>query len=227
MTVAVNQYGGWTQTHVHKKGRGSDLGVLGQLIYSLHPFLILISCPSVSCMKRSQPAPSSPRPLFLKAISSPVTTTPYPLSSPPPLCIPLFSALCSADLTPLLWAFWHQPARGEVRTTGLQVTQRSAKEIWPQSNGRSHPLCALAHLDNDSKQLRPNITSEILLPVKLSPIMGIFMLNLRFKDCVPVWQKVKEVVWCLKFILDPWINSVFCSLCHDVRRKLFHKTGRR
>lgn len=171
---------GWTQshTHIHKKG-GGDLGVLGQLIYSLHPFLILISCPSVSCIKRSQPAPSSPSAL---SFSKPLAHLSQPLHIPshlPLLSTSLYSLLaalgrCHADLTPLSWAFGHQPARGGVRRMGVLLAWRSAKEIWPQSNGRSHPLCALTHSDNDGKQLRPKphhhslqIKSETLLLVQL------------------------------------------------------------
>ncbi len=155
MTEAVNQCGGGrNHAHIHEEG-GGDPGVLGQLIYSLHPFLILISCPLRKLHKEITACVFIPRPFFLKAISSPVTTTPYPLL----LSISLYSLLCAlwcchADLTPLSWAFGHQPACGEVRRMGYELAWRSTGDIWPQSNGRSHPLCAFAHSDNDSKQLR-------------------------------------------------------------------------
>lgn len=112
---------GWTQSHtqIHRKG-GGDLGVLGQLIYSVHPILILISCPSVSCIKRSQPCASFPWPFFHKAISSPVTTTPYPLLYPPPLYISLFSMPWDAASWPdtSLLSLWTPASPAEVGRKG-------------------------------------------------------------------------------------------------------------
>lgn len=100
----------------------------GQLIYFLHPFLILIRPPSVGFIKRSQPtpppphptpfpAPRRPVPFLLKAISSPVTTTPHPLSSPHPLYTSLFCARRSGTSSALMQHLSPElrPARGEVK----------------------------------------------------------------------------------------------------------------
>lgn len=138
MTGAVNQHRGGLITHAHPWGGGRWPRGLGQLIYSLHPFLILISCPCVSCTKRSQPAPLSAPFFFLKAISSPVTATPYPLSSPPPLKMSLFSARCSGTLprwpdTSLL-SFWIPASPCGGQEYRVLSAKRCMKEIWPQSN---------------------------------------------------------------------------------------------
>lgn len=61
MTGAVIQGGGWEQLHTHMQEEGeSDPGVLGQLIYSLHPFLILMF-PLCKLYKPLSARPSSSR----------------------------------------------------------------------------------------------------------------------------------------------------------------------
>lgn len=76
----------------------------------------------VSCIKRSQLAPSSRALSF----SKPLAHLSQPLHIPSHLLLlplSLYSLLCAlgrcqADLTPLSWAFGHQLAHGEVRRMG-------------------------------------------------------------------------------------------------------------
>lgn len=209
--LSIRVGGGGAHTHP-AEGRGSDPGVLGQLIYSL------ASVPHFNKLSLCKLYKEITACAFIPAPSKPLAHLSQPLHIPSHLLLlsmSLYSAL-GATLT------WHlspelsdtrRPVERSGGLVGVQLARRSAKEIWPQSNGRSHPLCALTHSDNDSKQLRAAITnqrikSEILLLVKLSPITGIFVLKLLLKDCMSACLEVKKVVCCLKFILDTRVNSV-------------------
>lgn len=140
--------------HTHPQERGHDLRVLGQLIYSVHPFLTLIRFPSVSCIKRSQPVPSSLCPFFSKPLahlSQPLHIASHLLFLP----VSLYSLLCAlghcyTDLTPLSWDAT-AACLGRGQEDGVLLAQRGTKEIWPQSNGQPHALCVLTHSDNESK----------------------------------------------------------------------------
>ncbi len=92
---------GWTQSHTHthpKEGGQWPRGFRSThlLSASVPHFNKLSFCNLYKEITACALIPFCP--FFLKAISSPVTTTPYPLSSPPPLYISLFSARCSGTL---------------------------------------------------------------------------------------------------------------------------------
>lgn len=141
-----------------------------------------------------------------------ITAWKHPLSKPlahlsRPLYIPAHPLLCSLSIhsalppwpdRPALRSFPTQvnPSRGQEGGEGCKrhknkkkhTYTHTKKRLWPQSNGRAHPLCALAHSDNESKQLRPDghgerrIKSKTMLHV--SPCKVISMLTAGWYVCV-------------------------------------------
>lgn len=101
-----------------ERGRG-DPWVLGQVIYSVHPFPHFNNLSLCKPHKRDHS-------LHLQACTSsfsePLAHLPQPLHVPSHLLVslPSYSLLCAvgrclADLARHSGAFWHQPAHGEVR----------------------------------------------------------------------------------------------------------------
>lgn len=139
MTEAVNQCGGGcndTHIHTHSTHTYTHRGQWPRGFRSTH--LLPASVSHLNKLSRSKLYKEITAcalvnvPFFLKAISSPVTATPYPFSSPA-LYISLFSpsvlGRCQADLTPLSWAFWHQLAYREVRRMGCYWRRRAKKRF--------------------------------------------------------------------------------------------------